>query len=291
MLESSLMTRVEAGQSEVIDSSLLVKQAESDALEFFGRRVDIPQPPNPLLETLLKLQSLGLGDSQGIYFPNASLGRGDNYPGWRVKIGEKYYDWLEAGQIAKAAPALTGNWAIVDMTEKPDYSVIKSWRESGRKHEGPGYYHDNEISRIIDLARAEGDIATRDHWGEILPYLPRSSRLGVSPDQQDDIVFPGLAKALGLDLAQVAIRRPTLAELNNLGNLGRFTHQIETNLSETVQDVYSGIIDINKPGHFGFPPRAIITGNSKYGGVGQVNSMLTRDQVESVTFRFVISFN
>lgn len=296
------------GHTETSAPSALIDQARADSLAFLGRQVDISQPPQLLLTTLVILQTIGLKKTQGVFFPRANLGQSDNYPGWHTKIGNDYYHWLKAGQVSKASPELSGVWAIVDTNQRPDYAPTKQLKEKFEAVPNGTIQHPNDpepydaIEQIIRDARSKGEIETRDYWGKILPYLPTTSRFGVSTDEQDSIVFPRLAKAIGLKVAsdaksqnpiiedgKVELRRPTLAEINYLGHLDRFIHLAQYGTSEAVLDVYRGILDLKDQEAHKFP-RAIITGNTRRGGVGQIDYILADDHADAVSFRFVIIF-
>jgi len=288
-----------------------VEQAKADSVEFSGRQLEVPPVSQLLLPTLESLRAVGLDKAEAVYIPRLMLGRLSIHPGWDTRIGNDYYSWLEDGQIirdgqiTKASPELPGNWAIVDGTKRPDYAVVERWREQWEGYQNgtlqrPTYEPEpnDEIERIIQEARWEKQIAIRDDYRELdierIPYLPVTSRFGISTIEQDDVVFPKLAEKIGLTDAissgKAVIGRPTLAEFNYLGNLDRFSHLTQYGTSEAVEDIFTGIIDINKPGDYGFPPRAIVSGNSLFGGVGQVDYMLTRDHTDGSSFRFVIVF-
>ncbi len=296
------------GHTETLGSSSLIKQARVDSAGFVGRQLEIPEPPQLLLTTLASLQAIGLNETKGIFFPRLTLGKADNYPGWKTRIGNDYYDWLKAGQVSKASPALSGFWAIVDTSQRPDYAPTRHLKEKWEAVPKGTIQHPNDpephnaIEQIIRDARSKGEIETRDYWGAILPYLPTTSRFGVSTDEQDGIVFPRLAKAIGLKVAsdaksqnpiiedgKVEVRRPTLAEINYLGNLDRFIHLNKYGTSEAVLDVYRGILDPKDQEAHKFP-RAIITGNTRREGVGQIDYILADDHADAVSFRFMIAF-
>ena len=297
------------GHTETPSPSSLLDQARVDSAGFVGRQLEIPEPPQLLLTTLAMLRTIGLRKTQGVFFPTANLGQSDNYPGWHIKIGTDYYDWLKAGQVSKASPELSGVWAIVDTSQRPDYAPNRHLKEKWEavpkgtiQHPHDPEPHD-AIEQIIRDARSKGEIKTRDYWGAILPYLPTTSRFGVSTDEQDGIVFPRLAKEIGLKVAsdaksknpiiedgKVEVRRPTLAELSYLVNLDRFIHLTQYGTSEAVLDVYRGILDPKDQEAHKFP-RAIITGNTRRGGVRQIDYILANDHADTVSFRFVIVFS
>lgn len=280
----------------------LIEQAKADSLTFFGTEKPIPQPPQLLLQTLEKLRECGLRESQAVFIPQATLNQGDNYPGWHTKIGTDYYDWLKTGQVSKAFPELSGFWAIVDTSQRSNYfptrELKERWEAIPEKIRPIPVYdlipHD-AVEEIIQLARQKKEIEFRDYWGPILHYLPSTSRFGVSTDEQDGIVFPRLAEKLGLTeivkSGKAEARRPTLAEFNYLGNLARFSHLTQYGTSEAVQDIYRGITE-RRPNSkdSDYPPRAITSGNSRRGGVGQVDYLLIDDHADAVSFRFVIAF-
>ena len=278
----------------------IVEQAKVDYVGFFGRQLEISQPPQLLISTLASLQANGIHEIEAIYFPKASLGRADGYLGWDTKIGSDYYDWLEIGQVTKASPDLFGIWAIVDTSRRPDYAPTKAlkvkWEANPNASEKRPVYdlkpHDG-LEEIIQLARSKEEIEYRDYWGLILSYLPYTSRFGVSIDEQDGVVFPALGEKIGLtesiNSGKAVIRRPTLAEFSYLGNLDRFSHLAQYGTSEAVRDVYKGILDPGNKNAHNFP-RAIVSGNTRHGGVAQVDYLLADDHGDAVSFRFVIAF-
>lgn len=279
-------------------TSLIVSQAKNESLTFFGVEKSVMEPPQLLLQTLEKLK---IGDHrltapEAVFIPQASLESEDNYPGWKAPLNSWYYKQFNSGQIKRGSPELSGKWMIVDGVKRPDYSQIKKWKAEFDAKEIN--YHDSlsldAISLIIQKARETGKIRITN-GAPLLEWLPITSRFGVSAVEQDEVVFPELIKALGLakdiEKKKVEIRRPTLAELNYLGHLTRFSHLGNSTTSETVEDVYRGIIDSTKiNAGKGAPERSIISGNPKFGGLSQADYILLEDHVDDVSFRPVIVF-
>lgn len=274
---------------EHFDSTQLIAQAKADQFAFLGIEKSVSQPPAALSSVLSRLRELGLKEVEGIYIPQATVNEGDSYPGQRMPIGEQYYQWYKAGQVSKASPELPGEWVVVETFRRPDYASIKKLKEGHGEEQDTYRPESDQMGAIIRDGRFEGKIKTRDEAGPIVPYLPQDSRFGVSINQQDDYVFPEFAKTIGI--GGISLRRPTLAELNYLGNLSRLAHLGEATTLEAVQDVYLGIADRNAKGATGkWPERAIITGSSVRGGVSGIDYMLAKDQVDAVTFRTLVEF-
>ena len=95
----------------------------------------------------------------------------------------------------------------------------------------------SDLPRAIQTAQSIGNckIVTTDYLREV----PKESRFGVSPDEQDKFVFPSLADSLGLLTrvvnGQAQVRRPTEMEFNFAGNL-RYPHLGQANTWEWMQD-------------------------------------------------------
>lgn len=247
----------------------LVENARIEIIQFFGREFPISQPPQLLIDTLMLMQNQDIRHFEPLYLPSATLGEKDEYPGWKIKMGQ-----VKAGdQICPVSRELPGIWVVFDTTPRQPYSEIKSLA-----------WNNDPLSDILSNARNSGKIYIESL---IDPPLPPTSRFGLSTAEQDEIIFPELAKQLNLgeQLASktVTIRRPTLAEFNYMGNL-RHPELGGVNTLEFMQDTFG--ID-----GFTF---AVTGGSSRSGGLAHAQYIVNRYQTDArgdaLGFRAVIAF-
>ncbi len=275
----------ESVASPILIPTRLQEQAGGEAVDYFGLGIpEIPQPPALLLETLRIMQGKGFRDAQAMYSPTLSLEQTRNHPEDRhTEPDDWLYEQIKAKWINKSILSLSGQWVIFDASERPNHSDIGK--------DSPN----DPLGAIILRGRNSGKIAKqistddipRESWGERaeileeLKYVSSSSRSGVSPHEQDDVIFPALAEELGLTTAiqngKVAIRRPALAEFIYAGRV-RFPHLGLSNTDEFTNDA--------------FTKEFIVTaGHVQSGGLTHVDYAPVGLRGFPTWFRFIIAFS
>ena len=242
----------------------LVEREHNALKTFFGKEVPVVQPPALLAETLRVAEGEGLSIFQPLYFPAIEFKQNSRFPGWSVKPEEWYWEQIKAGRVDKDAAKLGGYWSLFDESRRPSYD------------NGKQMFTDDPLEAILVRGRHEGKIEVPDYLREV----PKESRFGVSPDEQDKFVFPSIADSLGL-LTRVAngqaqVRRPTEMEFNFVGNL-RYPHLGQANTWEWMQDRFED-------------DYRLLGGHSDYGGLAYVSYDWSDYHNDSIAFRPVVAF-
>lgn len=247
---------------ETQSSPQLVEQERKILNAFFGKEIPVVAPPSELFETLKVAEREGFGRIfEPIYFPKVEFRQEGNYPGWQVKPERWYWEQISAGKISKDAANLGGYWGLFDNSRRPDYD------------NGKQMFQEDPLAPILSRARKEGRIATPN----FVRNIPEDSRFAVSPNEQDQTVFPALRKILKLPESAAIMRRPTEMEFNFAGNL-RHPHLGEANTWEWLHD------------KFGVGGR-LIGGNSDYGGVTDVDCYWSDNRHDNIAFRPLVVFS
>ncbi len=189
---------VSVALQETSESERLVT-AESAALKrFFGKEIQVPQPPTKLFETRDVLERNRLTRFEAHYLPEEELTVKDKLPGWQVKPEKWYWDQIKSGSVARDAATLKAGWYLVDGRGKPQYN------------DGQQRYDDDAwLQATIHDLRGSGKVKS-------LNYVASDSRFGVSADEVEGVILPEVAKLLP---AGVSIRMPREIEFNVLGNI------------------------------------------------------------------------
>lgn len=166
-------------------------------LTFFGQEFDLTEFEQKLRfygrKRIKAWQNLGL---EPHYLPLVSMMLDDDYPGWKIKLGQWFYQKLIEGklcryidsQMIKATEAKLGGISVlIDARLKPAF-------DDGRQM----YEKDNLLGPIIARLRKEGKIAHYD-------YGSQYSRFDISADEWEAAIKPALAGKLGLDAKQVRL--------------------------------------------------------------------------------------
>ncbi len=203
----------------------LVEREHNALKTFFGKEVPVAQPPALLAETLRVAEGEGLSIFQPLYFPAIEFKQNSRFPGWSVKPEEWYWEQIKGGRVDKDAAKLGGYWSLFDESRRPNYD------------NGKQMFKDDPLEAILVMGRHEGKIEVPDYLREV----PKESRFGVSPDEQDKFVFPALTDSLRLfnreHSGQVQVRRPTEMEFNFTGNL-RYPYLGQANTWEWLHDSF-----------------------------------------------------
>ncbi len=245
--------------SEFLSAPQLVEQAKEEYRKKLGV-VDVPVavPTKLFLESQKVAEGEGYGFFKPFHFPLGET-RLDSPtpPGWK-KLNPLFFEWMTGRKpnISPDAAKIGAYWTLFDDSRRPEFA--------GDKEFG------------IILATGRGLDKIKD------PSCTRSrtSRFGVSMDEQDSHVFPELAKPLRLvdHIASglVAIRRPKAAEFNFAGNL-RYQYLGEDPTWEGFDD------------KFGVAHR-FIGGGSGSGGLSHVLYDWTGHHCDGLAFRPLVVF-
>ena len=204
---------------DILDPSQLIER-ESEALKaFFSKEIPVITPPTELLEALKVAETKGFGILVPLYFPAVEFKQANRYSGWKVKPGEWYWNQIREGRVGNDAAKFGGYWGLFDKSRRPDY-------DGGRQ-----VFPEDPLAPMLIKAREEGRIAVPD----FVKNVPEDSRFAVSPDEQDQTVFPELEEVLRLTEGAAKVRRPTEMEFNFAGNL-RYSHLGEAGAWEWLHD-------------------------------------------------------
>jgi len=240
-------------RGDFLNRSQLVEREHEALRAFFGKEVPVLTPPSELFETLKVAEVEGFGKIlKPVYFPAVKFEQADEYPGWKVKPEEWFWDEIKEGFLKKSAVRLGGYWGLFDESRRPNYN-------GGRQ-----MFPEDPLAPVLAKARKEGRIAVPD----LLNYVPEGSRFAVSSDEKDQTVFPQLAKILRLTKSVAIVRRPTEMEFNFAGNL-RYPHLGEANTWEQLNDKWGGSFWLTG-------------GNSEMGGLADVHYDCTYDGCSNV---------
>lgn len=247
--------------AEILSSSQLVEQAKEEYRSTFGS-VDIcvVAPPELVLETQKVAEGKGYGFFAPLYFPFGETRLDLPSPeGW-VKLQEGFFNQMEGNKpnVSPDAARIGPYWTLFDESKRPEFSG------------------DEKFGIILTQGRDSDRIGIPDH----VKYLPKTSRFGVSMDEQDGYVFPELAKPLRLveQIAQglVVIRRPKAAEFNFAGNL-RYKHLGGDPTWEGFDDHFEGA-------------DRLVGGDSDYGGLSYARYGWPDRHYGAVAFRPLVIF-
>ncbi len=168
-------------------------------LQFFGLEFDLMEFGATLKkygpEKIKAWLDLGL---EPHFLPKVSMNRDSQFPGWKVKPENWYWQQLQAGKIlrdrngelvADKNAELEGITVLVDTRLKPRYkNGEQMWKG------------DTLLGQILIQLREEEKIAKYE-------YSAQDSRFGVSADGWEEQLKPALAEKLGLPVDQVRFER------------------------------------------------------------------------------------
>ncbi|GEM_PF-2357167 len=157
--------------------------------QFLGSHVDIPSPPQQLLDVLGNSNSKGF-NFEPHYIPTTTFSKDTSYPGWHSKPMDQF--WTDIGTTSET---IGGNWILIDTTKKTYDS-----------HGDPSYSADPFSNMIADLRKS----------GKIIS-LGEGSRVYVTRKEIYQYFNPTLALTLGINSDMV--RLPKALEYNMLGNI------------------------------------------------------------------------
>ncbi len=222
------------------------------------RRIEIPHPPQDLLDVQTRLAEKGISVFESHFLPDVTLEEDSKFPGWQVRPEAWFFRSIKEGKIPQDAKKLPGMWVLIDGSPKPNYD------------EGKQQYTNDPFAPILAQLREEGEIKVPNH----VKHVPRTSRFGVSLDEVESHVVPAAAEILGVDKER--IRVPKEIEFNVIGNLH---HQEwgQTNTWEWLYDIFGG-------------GGRLIGGDSGLGGLAGVRDGWPGDHGDGIGFRLLVEF-
>lgn len=248
--------------AELLNGSQLVEQTKEQYRSTFGNAdIAVADPAELVLETQRVAVGEGYGFFAPTYFPFAETRLDSPAPsGWK-KLNRWFFDSMRGTkpQVSPDAAKIGPYWTLFDESVRPAFSG------------------DGKFGLILVRGREEDKIAVPD----LVKHLDRTSRFGVSMDEQDNFVFPELAKPLRLvdKIAErlVQVRRPKAAELNFVGNL-KLQHLGEDPTWEGFEDKFGDV-------------RRLIGGRSGVGGLSDVSYDWSDCHGGDVAFRPAVVFS
>jgi len=213
LIESKKLVLAQQEQSENLEFrdwiNKILDRERQYHLAFFGREFDLTEFERKLRfcgrRKIKAWQSLG---HEPHFLPDVSLMPGDEYPGWRIKPEQRFYQMLVKGKIFRnidgqlnkvLRAGLDGISVLIDIRPKPAY-------DDGRQM----YGKDNLLGKIIEQLRKERKIVQYDSGLQ-------SSRFGVSADEWEEKIKPALAGKMALDINR--LRLETVEESNIIPQL------------------------------------------------------------------------
>lgn len=189
---------------ELLNASQLVEQTKEQFRGAFGSaNIAVADPTELVLETQRVAVGEGYGFFAPTYIPFGETKLDSPTPsGWK-KLNRWFFYYMRGTkpQVSSHAAKVGPYWTLFDESIRPEFSG------------------DEKFGLILVRGREQGRIAVPDH----VKHLTKDSRFGVSMDEQDNFVFPELAKPMRLvdKIAKgvVQVRRPKAAEFNFVGNL------------------------------------------------------------------------
>lgn len=245
--------------SEFPSSSQLVEQAKEEYRRDFGT-VDIPvaEPSELFLETQKVAEGEGYGFLKPLHFPLGETRLDSLTPsGWK-KLEPRFFEWMTGRKpnLSPDAAKIGAYWTLFDESKRSGFA--------GDEKFGVILATGRDLDKIKDPSRTRS----------------RTSRFGISMDEQDNYVFPEFAKPLRLvdHIASglVAIRRSKAAEFNFAGNL-RYQYLGEDPTWEGFDDKFE--VDDR-----------LIGGYSDDGGLSGVDDRWTAHHHDDVAFRPLVVF-
>lgn len=173
---------------------------------FFGRELPIEKLPEHITQEQLKQwEELGMGIH---YLPDIELDRKQDFPGWKIKPYEWFYERVALNDIldfdankqlvpVKNPLNLGGRWVLIDERPKP------------ADNNGEVYPQDFLEHTMKDFREKH----LLDHNSDLHP----GTRFFTSWTEWYDTIRPEVAKTLNVPVEQV--RLPRVIEYNYLGNL------------------------------------------------------------------------
>ena len=225
--------------------------------KFFGQEA-LPEPPKELLEFIERTSEKGF-TFEPYLEPGRQFPQDAQYPGWRVKPQQWFYDQIRQGNISPDAARLPLGWAAMETIIRPNYDG------------GKQLYENDALAPILEDLRKRGRIAVPD-WCK---HIPSISRFGVSQKEISGFVASRFVDEIGKVHAQ-NVDATTYMAFNYLGNIAHPEFG-EANTWERFSDKFGG-------------DGRLIGGYSGHGGLARVCYDSSGGHVGRVGFRLRVVF-
>ena len=232
-----------------------VVEREAEKLhEFFGYDVEIPSLPEEITpERYDRWKEMGL---ELHYLPPEEMKKEADFPGWKKKPEDWFYDRLKANEVPADAAKLPDAWILTDTREKPQYD------------NGKQTYNEDMLTPVLEDLRKRKIITD---------FTVKGSRFNISWDElQKPEAKQAIAEAM--DVPVESLRLPRAIEWNFLGN-AYHPEWGETNTWEWFDDPYQ-----KGQGRLG-------GGLSEFGGLSGVYWVDPGGRVDSLGFRLQVVFS
>lgn len=187
-----------------------VAKEQSILTEFFGKNFDLSLFKKVLqrcgIEQVTRWKHRGF---EIHFLPNVLMSQGNEYPGWKIKPEDWYYNQVAKGKIFRRDSSdqlnpvkqikLGGEVVLVDIRLKPAYDDDKQM-----------FFQDTLVGGVVSMLRDKGDVAKYKHGDQ-------TSRFGVLATEWQEYIRPALAKEFGVQTDHV--RLETSIERNVLSQL------------------------------------------------------------------------
>jgi hypothetical protein len=236
----------------------LVSSEQTAWDNFFGYPVDIPTPPQTLLETLKQIQDKGYTTMEAHYIPPVSAGSASAL-GWRVKPESGAWDNDSKVKVG-------GYWVLVDGIENAGTTN----HQAGDPY--ADVYNNDPLASIMSSLRETGTIGIDSGISD----SDKGTRFDTTWNEVHSIILPQIAQEFGISSG--AIRLTYFLEENVLGNVfhpdwGNHNAQVMT------EDTLNG-------------GQVRITGSNLYGGLAGYSDYSDRGSRDvTVGFRPVVAFS
>lgn len=239
-------------------------RVERKALKgFFGKDIDVPEPPSKLFHTLESFSNLGARPELH-YAPQYFFTKVDKQlPGWMVKPDPWFFKQIKKGTISNDAATLQEGWYIIlDPTGKPDYE------KNGRQR-----YKNDYLEFVMRDLRRKGTV------GEYRS-VPERSRFGTTFEEIEQVI---LTKVVNITRIGGELRNKKYIEFNFWGNTFH-PEWGQTNTLEWFADPFFHRWPVVHPS------QRLFGGFSALGGLGNVQYGWPNQRSDRVAFGYVVRF-
>lgn len=110
--------------------------------QFLGRDIEVPQPPDQLMQTQAKLRELGISGFEPHYFPKMTIEGENDFPNWKFKPGKRFWKQVRYRQQSER--------------------LLETLKR------GEGTHYEEIIENSREFARLKGKQHTTEEMGEKL---------------------------------------------------------------------------------------------------------------------------
>lgn len=237
----------------------LITQKKEAWKQFLGKEIDVPQPPQQLLEVASRAQEHGITSFEAHFLPKMEFKQNSRFPLWQIRPEDRCFQMIKEGRVAKDTAKLPGVWVLIDSTQKPNYDY------------GKQLYQNDGFGTILADLREEGIIAVPESY----KHVPNTSRFAVTPDEREAHFNTRLAQILAINPSQVRIVREI--EFNVIGNI-HHPEWGQTNTLEWFDDSFGG-------------DGRLYGGCSGLGGLAHVSCYWSDGRYDIIGFRPLVEFS